>query len=176
MVVGLTMIATMPLAPVAVAFVGLGVGMLVRTFVMFPHFNQALESDVLKLMSDPYASPLRGQPMKLQGELIGRGDAGYQFGSDLKLQDRTGMIYLHFASRFGPIGNFLFGMKRVQNLLGAQVGATGWFRRGVAPWVDLTQFVTESGTIVKSFPRLWSFIGAGLAILGGVFLLVIRLG
>lgn len=172
MVVGLTMMATMPLAPVGVAFVGLGVGMLVRTLVMFPNFQQAAESDVLKLMSNPYASPLRGQPTKLQGELIGRGDAGYQFGSDLKLQDRTGMIYLHFASRFGPIGNFLFGMKRVQNLLGAQVGATGWFRRGVAPWVDLTQFVTESGTVVNSFHRLWSFIGAGLAIVFGVILLV----
>jgi len=82
------------------------------------------------------------------------------------------MIYLHFASRFGPIGNFLFGMKRVQNLLGAQVGATGWFRRGVAPWVDLTQFVTESGTVVNSFHRLWSFIGAGLAIVFGVVVLV----
>lgn len=167
--VGLTMMATMPLAPVGVAFIGLGVGMLVRTLVMFPNFQQAAESDILKLMSDPYASPLRGQPTKLQGELIGRGDAGYQFGSDLKLQDRTGMIYLHFASRFGPIGNFLFGMKRVQNLLGAQVGVTGWFRRGVAPWVDLTQFVTESGTVVNSFHRLWSFIGAGLAIVFGVF-------
>lgn len=172
MVVGLTMMATMPFAPVGVAFVGLGVGMLVRTLVMFPNFQQAAESDVLKLMSNPYASPLRGQPTKLQGELIGRGDAGYQFGSDLKLQDRTGMIYLHFASRLGPIGNFLFGMKRVQNLLGAQVGATGWFRRGVAPWVDLTQFVTESGTVVKSFHRLWSLIGAGLAIVFGVVVLV----
>ncbi|MGB5962221.1 MAG: M48 family metalloprotease [Coleofasciculaceae cyanobacterium] len=172
MVVGLTMMATMPLAPVGVAFVGLGVGLFVRTLVMFPNFQQAAESDVLKLMSNPYASPLRGQPTQLQGELIGRGDAGYQFGSDLKLQDRTGMIYLHFASRFGPIGNFLFGMKRVQNLLGAQVGATGWFRRGVAPWIDLTEFVTESGTVVKSFHRLWSFIGAGLAIVFGVIVLV----
>jgi Zn-dependent protease with chaperone function len=173
MVVGLTMMATIPLAPVAIAFVGLGIGMLVRTLVMFPNFQQAAESDILKLMSDPYASPLRGQPTKLQGELIGRGDAGYQFGSDLKLQDRTGMIYLHFASRFGPIGNFLFGMKRVQNLLGAQVSATGWFRRGVAPWVDLTQFVTESGTVVNSFHRLWSLIGAGSAIIFGVVLLIV---
>lgn len=172
MVVGFVMVGTLPLAPLGFAFLGLGVGMIVRTLVMFPNFKQAAESDVLKLMSDPYASPLRGQPTMLQGELIGRGDAGYKFGSDLKLQDRTGMIYLHFASRFGPIGNFLFGMKRVKNLLGAQVGATGWFRRGVAPWVDLTGFVTESGTVVKSFHRLWSFIGAGLAIVVGVFLLV----
>jgi hypothetical protein len=123
-------------------------------------------------MSDPYASPLRGKPVKLQGELIGRGDAGYEFGSDLKIQDRTGMIYLHYASRFGPIGNFLFGMNRVKNLLGAQVGVTGWFRRGVAPWVDMTQLVAESGTTVKSFHRLWSFILGAVAILLGLFLLV----
>jgi hypothetical protein len=58
------------------------------------------------------------------------------------------------------------------NLLGTQVSVTGWFRRGVAPWVDLTQFVTESGTVVKSFHRLGSFILAGLALIFGLLLLV----
>jgi hypothetical protein len=57
-------------------------------------------------------------------------------------------------------------------LLGAQVGATGWFRRSVAPWVDLTEFTTESGTTVKSFHRLWSFILGGGAMLLGLFLLM----
>ena len=170
--IGIALVGTFPTAPFALAIVGLGVGTLLRTFVMFPTFKQAPESDILKLMSDPYASPLRGKPVKLQGELIGRGDAGYEFGSDLKIQDRTGMIYLHYASRFGPIGNFLFGMNRVKNLLGAQVGVTGWFRRGVAPWVDMTQLVAESGTTVKSFHRLWSFILGAVAILLGLFLLV----
>ncbi|MEH1943988.1 MAG: hypothetical protein V7L01_27735 [Nostoc sp.] len=53
------------------------------------------------------------------------------------------MLYLHYASRFGPIGNFLFGMKRVQSLIGEQVGAVGWFRRGVAPWMDLIQLAQK---------------------------------
>ena len=172
---GIAVAGTIPMALVALPIMGLGLGTLIRTFVMFPNFQAAPESDVLKLMSDPYASPLRGKPVKLEGELIGRGDAGYQFGSDLKLQDRTGLIFLHYASRFGPLGNFWFGMKRVKNLLGAQVGVTGWFRRGVGPWVDLTQFTTESGTIVNSFHRLWSFIFGGAAILVGVVLLVIGL-
>jgi hypothetical protein len=170
--IGIGLMGTFPTAPFALALVGLGMGTLLRTFVMFPSFKQAPESDILKLMSDPYASPLRGKPVKLQGELIGRGDAGYEFGSDLKIQDRTGMIYIHYASRFGPIGNFLFGMNRVKNLLGAQVGVTGWFRRGVAPWVDMTQLMTDSGTTVNSFHRLWSFILGGAAILLGLFLLV----
>jgi Zn-dependent protease with chaperone function len=173
--IGIAVKDIVAIAPFAFAILGFGLGTLIRTVVMFPNFKQAPESDVLKLMSDPYASPLRGKPVKLEGELIGRGDAGYQFGSDLKLQDRTGMIYLHYASRFGPLGNFLFGMNRVKNLLGAKVGVTGWFRRGVGPWVDLTQFITENGTVVNSFHRLWSFILGGVALLFGLFLLVVGL-
>ncbi|MEH2079584.1 MAG: zinc metalloprotease HtpX [Nostoc sp.] len=149
--------------------IGLGIGILIKALVMFPDYKQAPETDILTLMSDPYASPLRGQPAKLEGQLIGRGDAGYKFGSDLKIQDRSGMLYLHYASRFGPIGNFLFGMKRVQSLIGEQVGAVGWFRRGVAPWMDLIQLQSKNGTIVNSYHRFWSFIlGSGSIILGVV--------
>ena len=134
---------------------------------MFPNYQQAEHLDVLTLMSDPYASPLRGQPAQLQGELIGRGDAGYTFGSDLKLQDRTGMIYLRYASRFGPIGNFMFGMKRVESLIGMDVSALGWFRRGVAPWMDLIQLESDSGTVVKSYHRFWSVVmGIGAIVIG----------
>ncbi len=150
--------------------IGLGIGILIKALVMFPDYKQAPETDILTLMSDPYASPLRGQPAKLEGQLIGRGDAGYKFGSDLKIQDRSGMLYLHYASRFGPIGNFLFGMKRVQSLIGEQVGAVGWFRRGVAPWMDLIQLQSKNGTIVNSYHRFWSFILGGGSIILGVVL------
>ncbi|MBD2385374.1 zinc metalloprotease HtpX [Cylindrospermum sp. FACHB-282] len=150
-------------------FIGLGIGILIKAFVMFPNYMQAPATDILTLMSDPYASPLRGQPAKLEGQLIGRGDSGYKFGSDLKIQDPSGMLYLHYASRFGPLGNFLFGMKRVQSLIGQQVGAVGWFRRGVAPWMDLIQLESENGTTVNSYHRFWSFIlGGGSIILGMV--------
>ncbi|WP_341527855.1 zinc metalloprotease HtpX [Nostoc sp. UHCC 0302] len=155
-----------------VPIIGLGIGILVKALVMFPDYKQAPETDILTLMSDPYASPLRGQPAKLQGQLIGRGDAGYKFGSDLKIQDRSGMLYLHYASRFGPIGNFLFGMKRVQSLIGEQVGTVGWFRRGVAPWMDLIQLQSENGTIVNSYHRFWSFILGGGSIILGVVLIM----
>ncbi len=156
----------------AIAFpvIGLGLGIVIKAFVMFPKYDRALETEVLELMSDPYASPLRGQPAKLTGNLIGRGQAGYKFGSDLKLQDKTGMLYLRYSSRFGPIGNFLFGMKRVQSLIGSAVYTKGWFRRGIAPWMDLIQLETETGTVVNSYHRFWSFILGGGAIFIGLFL------
>jgi Zn-dependent protease with chaperone function len=150
--------------------IGFGVGVLIKTFVMFPDYSQAKATDILTLMSDPYASPLRGQPAKLQGTLIGRGDAGYKFGSDLKLQDRSGMLYMHYASRFGPIGNFLFGMKRVKSLIGSQVETTGWFRRSIMPYMDLIQLTSENGTIVNSYHRFWSCVlGCAVIILGVAF-------
>ncbi|MGE5655459.1 MAG: zinc metalloprotease HtpX [Actinomycetota bacterium] len=161
------------LAIIACPLIGLGLGILLKTLVMFPSCKHPQEADILTLMSDPYASPLRGKPTKLAGELIGRGDAGYAFGSDLQLQDRTGMIFVRYASRFGPIGNFLFGMKRVKSLIGMQVDTTGWFRRGIAPWMDLMQLHSENGTVVNSYHRFWSFLMSGLAIaIGGALLFV----
>ena len=156
--------------------IGLGIGVVIKAFIMFPSYSQAPETDVLTLMSDPYASPLRGRPAKLQGTLIGRGDSGYKFGSDLKIQDRSGMLYLHYASRFGPIGNFLFGMKRVESLIGQSVGAVGWFRRGVAPWMDLSKLNSESGTIVNSYHRFWSFVFGGGSIILGVVITLFMTG
>ncbi len=166
--IGISLSAANPMMMISCPLIGLGTGILAKTLVMFPNYQQAEQLDVLTLMSDPYASPLRGQPAKLEGALIGRGDAGYAFGSDLKLQDRTGMIYLRYASRFGPIGNFLFGMKRVKSLIGMEVSALGWFRRGVAPWMDLIELNTDSGTKVSSFHRFWSFLLGTVAIVLGI--------
>lgn len=154
---------------ITLSLVGFGVGTLLKTFIMYPDFNRAADTDVLTLMSDPYASPLRGRPVKLAGQVIGRGDAGYRFGSDLKLQDPTGMIYLYYASRFGPIGNFLFGMTQAESFIHQEVRVKGWFRRGVMPIVDLMRMDCDRKWTVKSYHRFWMFImGIGAIVLAFV--------
>jgi hypothetical protein len=174
MIAGLTLpLPGGELKPIAYTSLGFGIGILLKTLVMFPNFDRAEETDILTLMADPYASPLRGKPAKLKGKLIGRGDAGYSFGSDLKLQDPSGLLFLRYASRFGPIGNFLFGMKKVKSLIGMQVHCLGWFRRGVAPWMDLIQLETQNETKVNSYHRFWSLIMGGGMILFGIVLLFI---
>lgn len=167
--VSTTSTASTPLI-IGLPLLGCGIGILVKTLVMYPSFANAETTDILTLMSNPYASPLRGKPAQITGELIGRGDAGYKFGSDMKIQDRSGLLYLHYASRFGPIGNFLFGMKRVESLIGQQVDATGWFRRGIAPWMDLVSLNSSSGTRVNSYHRFWSFVFGGLLVCVGLYL------
>ncbi len=147
---------------------GGGIGLLLKTLVMYPSFHRAPYTDVLTLMSDPYASPLRGQPVKLDGTIIGRGDAGYAFGSDLKFQDPTGMMFLRYASLWGPMGNFFFGMTQVSSLIGNQGAAVGWFRRGIMPYLDLFRF-----NQVNSYHRFWSFLVAGGAIALSFFLMAV---
>jgi len=152
---------------ISLALLGLGIGILLKTWVTYPSLSRAPQTDVLTLMANPYASPLRGKPAQLEGTLIGRGDAGYRFGSDLKLQDKSGLLFLRYSSRFGPIGNFLFGMNQVRSLLNSPVSTLGWFRRGIAPWMDLIQLETPSGTVVNSYHRFWSLIlGTGLVLVG----------
>jgi Zn-dependent protease with chaperone function len=156
------------------AIMGYGIGTVITTLVMFPNFKTAAPTDVLELMSDPYASPLRGQAVQLQGRLIGRGDAGSKLGSDVMLETPTGHIYLHYASPFGMLGNLWFGARRVHHLIGTEVNAQGWFRRGILSWVDLTEFVTNDGTVVKSFHRLWSFIW-GFSAIGLASMILVKL-
>ncbi|MEM9004374.1 MAG: zinc metalloprotease HtpX [Cyanobacteria bacterium P01_F01_bin.86] len=174
-VVGLAIGLTLPLSNgfIMGPLVGLGIGILVKRSVMYPDFNRAPQKDVLTLMSDPYASPLRGQPVKLDGKLIGRGNAGYKFGSDLKLQDKTGMMFLRYSSRFGPLGNFLFGARQVEGLINTDGSALGWFRRGIAPWMDLVRY-TSGGKTIDSYHRLWSLLlGIGCIIAGLVLPMIL---
>lgn len=152
---------------VAPTLIFMGVMLLAKTLVIFPTIQHLRNSDILTVMSDPYASPLRGQSIQLQGQLIGRSQSGYKLGASLKLQDRTGMIDLIYASRLGRLGNAWFGLRKVEALIGTEVQTIGWFRRGIAPWVDLKQVTTSNGEQIQSHHRFWKLLqGIGIIILG----------
>ncbi|RMF67892.1 MAG: peptidase M48 [Cyanobacteria bacterium J069] len=162
-------------AIVSPALLGGGIGILLKTFVMYPDFKRAPAMDVLALMSDPYASPLRGRPVKLSGEIIGKGDAGYAFGSELQMKDQTGMIMLRYASRFGPIGNLLFGMSQADAFVHQSVHTLGWFRRGMMPWVDLIRLDCPAKWTVRSYHRFWNLFFS-ILLIGLAFVLPSMLG
>ncbi len=165
---GLVLGLTLSLEVLRWVLIGFSGGLIVKTWLVYPDFSRSPQSDILTLMCNPYASPVRGQPVRLQGKFIGRGDAGYGFGSDLKLQDSKGMIFARYVSRFGAVGNFLFGSTQVEKLLDSSVTTVGWFRRGVMPWLDLVEVSTDNHKI-HSYPRLGTLLmGLGIIILGGI--------
>ncbi|MFS8907052.1 M48 family metalloprotease [Synechococcus sp. OH2] len=155
----------------AVAVVGCGLGLGSKAVLMYRGSLSPQTTDVLHLLADPEADPCRSQPVELEGELLGLGQAGYQLGAELKLQDATGLIPLRFTSPLGPVGNVFSGLKQLRALMGRRVKGGGWFRRGNTAWVDLA-YVQAGSKQLHSRPRLWlALLGLGVVLLGiwGVF-------
>lgn len=147
-----------------------GIGVLLQAFALFPRVQKWQDSDVFSLMCDPYASPFRPIPATLKGQIIGRGDSGYAFGSDMMFQDDTGLMYLHYASFWGPLGNFFFGATQVQGLMGNQGKVRGWFRRGIAPYMDMKQMAI-AGKTIGGYHDTWLLVIGGVLTLLGVVLM-----
>lgn len=148
---------------------GVGLGMLIKGFYMFPSLKSAAPSTVLELMSDPYASPLKGRPVVLDGRVIGRADAGNKIGEDFTIIDASGgLMMINYESPLGKLGNFWFAWRRLNNLMNQQVRVLGWFRRSITQQVDLKNMQTTAGQQVSSFTGFW-----GKA--AGVFVLLIGL-
>lgn len=158
------------------AFVGgwlvaVGIALSVGAFYRYSA-GEPEETTVLDLLTDVYASPVDGVRAKLDGELIGRGTAGYRFSEDLMFRDETGLMYLKYDSWLPLIGDFLFSVREVPELIGESVTVEGWYFRSTSPWMGLRRLDTDERTI-KGFIHLGSFVGAGFAVLlGGLILAV----
>ena len=131
-----------------------GLGLLLKGIYKFPPLSEPKERTVLELMSDPYASPLRGQPVSVEGTVVGRAAAGSFFGEDMVIHDRSGgLMTLNYESIIPVIGNLFFGISRTKKLINQTVRGIGWFRRKISQVVDLKNIVTEEKTYA-SYNRL----------------------
>lgn len=159
--------------PVLIApLLGLGLGWSIQGLYRFPG-GAAERTTVFELMCDPYASPVRGRLVYLEGQIVGRLQAGSPIGEDFKLQDRTGLMAINYESLIPVLGNLWFGWRRLANLMNGQVSAIGWFRRYTTAFVDLNQMKAANGTI-ESYTRFWGlwrgpvFIVLALLLMAGL--------
>jgi hypothetical protein len=131
--------------------------------------REAEGTTVLEALADPYASPVRGKPVSLDGELIGRGQAGYRFSEDLMFQDRTGLMYLKYESWLPLLGNLLFAVQRVPELIGEGVAVEGWFLRGTSPWVGMCRLRPGGdGEEIKGFVHYGGLVGGAVLLVVGL--------
>lgn len=98
-----------------------------------------------------------GRPVRLEGEVIGRANAGSVIGEDTIFADRTGRTSVDFRSLWGPLGDLWTGWKRVKPHIGAKGEATGWFRRSMGGYVILSELNTTAGRL-KAYPYLAGII------------------
>jgi hypothetical protein len=145
-----------------------GLGLIVQTFYKYPSGKPA-SATVLGVMSDVYASPIRGKPVVLEGEVIGRGVPGLVFSEDLMMQDGTGLMYLNYESIIPLLGNLFFAWNKAEGLKGRRIRAHGWFIRGISSRLELGRIT--NGEEIKSYVRAWCFI-AGILIMALGFLLL----
>jgi len=81
---------------------GIGLGMTIKGFYRFPSLGEPPYLSVIDLMSDPYASPLKGRPVMLEGTVIGRAAAGGKLTEDVMIEDRQGgLMMINYESPLG---------------------------------------------------------------------------
>lgn len=134
---------------------GAGVGLLVwgiawwlkRRFVYPNDFNRL--RTVSELVSEVKVSRVRAVPGILQGRIIGKGIPGLYWSEDLVLQDSSGYIVLDYRQP-ARLWETIFGLLRVDSLIGLKGKACGWFRRTPRPVFELLQLELEDGRTIRT--------------------------
>lgn len=88
------------------------------------------------------------------------------------MQDKTGLIYVDYESRFGWIGNLFYSLKKAAENIGKDVHTSGWFFRDMSPRI-VADRITGEGIDLKGGVRLWMLMGIVLmTVLSGVMSVV----
>jgi len=154
--------------------IGYSLGTIIRINRFFPDIrpSKILDDPSLpELLSSPEALPSDSQPVRLHGKLLGRSGTRGLLGQDLIIETSTGLVKLHHFSKFGPFGNLWPKSSRPCDLVGKSVTATGWWRRGATPWLDLDRLQAEGGKPIYSHHPIWSSIVAGVCALWGTYII-----
>lgn len=161
---------------IGLSLVGFGGGMLLKTWAMYPKIKNPINADIYSLMCDPYASPLKGCPVHLQGKLIGQAESVYNLSSNIMLQESSGgIVFARYSSAFGALGNFFLSWIKTRDCIGSNVSVVGWFRRGVSPSIEWSEIVNDTISL-RNYPRFWSMIRGGAVIIVGLIMLIYAIG
>lgn len=150
-----------------IALVGGGVGALIRTVWSY-RGGSFPASTVAKLLQNVKVSGVRSVPVRLKGKIIGRGIPGLVYSEDLVLRDDTGFIFLDYRQPF-RLMELWFGLARAGDLVGADVTATGWYRRAPTPFLEL-RTLEIGGDVRHCWVRTAKLFAATLAIVVGMLL------
>ncbi|MFO8082404.1 MAG: zinc metalloprotease HtpX [Armatimonadota bacterium] len=151
---------------VGIAALGLGVGLLGRLAFVYPR-GRFDRGQVAELVGEVEVSGVRPVPVRLEGQIIGRGIPGLYWGDDLVLQDDSGFMLLQYRQPLRVL-EFLFGLFRAEGFIGQRVVAEGWYRRAPVPYLELWKVHLPDGNTHTSHNWGLNFALAVLLTAGGL--------
>jgi hypothetical protein len=156
-----------PLRPTLL--IALGVTWFAR--ILFRYRGEFRDTKVGTLLEDLEVSQMRPRAVRLQGEVVGRGEPGAFWSSDLVLRDHTGIIFLLYRSSI-PFARYLFGTTEAETYMGQQVWVEGWFRRGLVPYIEMSKLTDQQGKSRRLYARWIQCAIAAVAVILGYFWLM----
>ena len=139
----------LPLAGAGVGLLTWGAAWWLKRRFVYPR-DMSQPRTVGELVSEVKVSRVRAVPGTLQGRIIGKGIPGLYWSEDLVLQDQSGYIVLDYRQP-ARLWETLFGLLRVDSLVGVKGEARGWFRRTPRPLFELRELELEDGQVIKTY-------------------------
>jgi len=161
--------------PISLVAIGWGLGSMLKGSLKYPDYAKVVSTNLVNLLIDPYISPLRGKPVQVPGEIL-----GYTMSDlpdyDLKLEDQAAIVHLNYVVNIKTFfANPAIVLQKLENLVGNTVLATGWFRRGNMPILDVSVLQPvlsdRSYKPLNSYHQLWNNLLSSVTVLGGLGLL-----
>jgi Zn-dependent protease with chaperone function len=153
-----------------VALVAGGSLLIWKQLVRYPTGDFEAVFDVASLHTRLDAGPVRGIPVDVRGEIIGRGFPGYVLSPDLVVSDASGFVPLLYRQPI-PFARAWFGLTKVRELMGEDVIARGWYRRTPSPVIEIRTVTTVGGRSHSCWEWTVRYAGAALVVLAGLIVL-----
>ncbi len=163
----------------SLSMIGLGLGFMLQGSLRYPDFRRVADTDLVSLLIDPYASYVQGAPVQIAGEMLGYGTDEFYLGYAMRIEDQGGLAFLNYIPNFRQwIIDPSNTIRNLEMLCDRSVIATGWFRRGKFPIIDLSTLQPimedrpQQRASLTSHHQFWNNIGSSILVLLGLSLLL----
>ena len=131
--------------------------------VAFRYRGEFQDASIGALLEDLEVSQMRPRAVRLKGEIVGRGVPGAFWSADLVLRDASGIVFLLYRQSI-PFARFLFAISAAEEYIGQEVVVEGWFRRGLAPYVEMSKLTGQDNTSHRAISRWVQLVLAAIAV------------
>jgi hypothetical protein len=154
-----------------IGLLGLLVGsMLYQLFWRYPLPPKTDTQNLIDLLTDPYASPMRGRYGILVGTAIGRADPGNRFSPSLFLRSHGVNLSILYYSVWGCLGNLYQAIMNSPKFLNQRsVQSEGWYFRTISSFQVISR-LSAGEIVMKSHLRTGIIVYNGFLILALVLL------